>query len=59
MVGDAPEEAPTAAALYSIGFRSALRAISCAASHVVLHPSFGIPRSAQIASGVSRTGIGS
>ena len=55
MVGDAPEEAPTAAALYSIGFRSALRAISCAASHVVLHPSFGIPRSAQIASDVSRT----
>jgi hypothetical protein len=45
--------------LYSTGFRSALRAISCAGSDVAFHPSFGIPSSTQISSGVSRTKIGS
>ena len=55
MLGDAPEEAPGRSRLYSIGFRSALRAISFRRIACSASPSFGIPRIAQISSGVSRT----
>jgi hypothetical protein len=55
MVGDAPEEAPGLSRLYSIRFQICVAGYIVRRIAVVLPPSFGIPRSAQISSGVSRT----